>query len=350
MTPGILKSAVWIPDQVDTATQIAAASGLPEFVVREKMGIVQKCRAPQHVHPSDMAIAACQSVLAGEPKDSIDLLIWVGSEYKDYPLWSAGIFVQEALGLKKAWSFDASARCSSMMLGFKLACDLMKSDSKLERVLLCGGHRTGDLVNYADPQTRFLYNLSDGGAAVLLGRNGHNPVHHTAMLTDGSFSRDVILPAGGTRHPIRAGINPSQTYLQVPDMQSMRERISEKSLSNFVTVIKQAAQDGVIAFLGLVHIKRSAHDEILARLGLKQDQSFYLDHFGHFGAPDQILAMGLAEQAGRLKPGDLIVLASAGIGYTWAATALTWNRAQFKLIGGETVQESQSQLKFGGVP
>ncbi|MEO7000264.1 MAG: 3-oxoacyl-[acyl-carrier-protein] synthase III C-terminal domain-containing protein, partial [Ktedonobacterales bacterium] len=63
---------------------------------------------------------------------------------------------------------------------------------------------------------------------------------------------------------------------------------------------------------------------ILSMLGLREDQSVYLDEYGHIGAPDQPLALELALAAGRLHAGDLVVMASAGLGFTWGATALRW--------------------------
>jgi 3-oxoacyl-[acyl-carrier-protein] synthase-3 len=54
-----------------------------------------------------------------------------------------------------------------------------------------------------------------------------------------------------------------------------------------------------------------------------------MDHYGHFGAPDQILSLGLAEKRGLLKKGDHVVLASAGIGYMWSAMSLRWDENTF---------------------
>src|SRR5690606_37674221 len=101
----------------------------------------------------------------------------------------------------------------------------MAADPRVKRVLLCGGHRTGDLVNTHDPDTRFLYNLADGGSALLLERgdvDATNAVGGISIVTDGAFSLDVVLPAGGTRVPVRPGLlgdGPAraQTFLTVPD-------------------------------------------------------------------------------------------------------------------------------------
>lgn len=332
MSIGLARAAIWLPEEYQDAADISARSGVPEEVVRQKMGIVRKCRAPSSMHTSMLAIEAAKRALEGIDPDSIDLLIWTGSEYKDYPVWTAGIYVQEQLGLRKAWAFDMASRCSSNVVGLKVAKAMMTADPNLNRVLLCGGHRTGDLVNFKDPNARFLYSLSDGGSALLLERGAPNEILHGAVITDGSFSEDVIIPGGGTRKPARDGLAYEDTFLCVPDVKGMRERLADRSLENFVQVIRDAAQGSMeqpIDYLALLHLKRSAHDHILGTLGLEQEQSIYMDHFGHFGAPDQVVSLGLAERASKLKAGDHVVLASAGIGYTWSAISLRWQEPCF---------------------
>ncbi len=328
------KSAVWLPETFEDSAYIAEQSGIPREVIEKKMGIIKKCRAPKDCHPSQMAINAAKMVLEGEDPNSIDLVIWTGSEYKDYHVWSAGIFVQRELGLKKAWAFDMAARCSSNVVGLKIAKSMMMADPKINKVLLCGGHRTGDLVNYKDETSRFLYNLSDGGAAMLIekGEEEHNPILESSIITDGDFSLDVIIPGGGTKNRSRDGLGKFDTYLTCPDIVGMRERLADRSIENFLSVIKESAQASMnkpIDYLSLLHMKKSAHDMILDGLELKQEQSIYLDHYGHFGAPDQVLSLGLAERRGLLKKGDHISLASAGIGYTWSAISLRWDGPTF---------------------
>lgn len=332
MTIAITKTAMWLPDGYESSAAIAQQSNLPELVVREKMGIRGKYRAGCDEHPSHMAINAARAVLVDIDPLSIDLVIWTGSEYKDYIVWSAGIFVQRELGLRNAFAFDLGARCSTNVLALDVARSMMTANPAIKRTLLCGGHKTSELVNYQDPNSRFLYNLSDGGSAILIERANGNPILGSSIITDGDFSLDVIVPGGGTRAPWRNRPDTKTSYLSVPDLSGMRNRLAEKSLENFVKVIRTAATSSTerpIDYLALLHMKRSAHDELLDRLELRQDQSIYLDEYGHFGAPDQVLSLGLAEQRKILKPGDHVVLASAGIGYTWSAISLRWDRPTF---------------------
>ena len=322
------KAAVWLPEGFEDSNYIAAQTGVPEKVVREKMGIVRKCRASSDMHPGEMAVRAARKVLKGIDPLSVDMVIWTGSEYKDYIVWTAGIYVQKELGLRNAHAFDISARCGNKILGLHLAKSLILTNPNLKRVLLCGGHRTGDLVNYKDPGARFLNNLSDGGSAVLLERGENNPLLESSIITDGDFTHDVIVPAGGTKNPTRNNPDASLTYLQVPDIEGMRVRLEARSIQNFLKVIREASSKSMtkpIDYLALLHMKKSAHDAILSPLELAQNQSIYLDHYGHFGAPDQVLSLGLAEKRGLLKKGDHVTFASAGIGYMWSAMSMRWD-------------------------
>jgi 3-oxoacyl-[acyl-carrier-protein] synthase-3 len=330
----LARAAVFLPEGRETAADIARSSGVPEVVVATKLGIVQKRRAPADLHPSEMAVRAARLCLEGVDPDSVDVIVWTGSEYKDHVVWTAAIHVQRQLGCRKAFAFDLSARCSTGILGLKLAADLLGANPSYRRILLCGGHRTGDLVDYTDPATRFLYNLADGGSAMLVergddGDSAGNTLLDAKILTDGDFSTDVLLPAGGTKIPARARPDPSTTYLRVPDPEGMKDRLDKVSLQNFLDVIRGAANGRQIGCLALLHMKRSAHDGIVDALGLSPERAIYLDHYGHFGSPDQVLSLGLAEQRGLLRPGDVVVFASAGLGYMWAAMSFAWQRPVF---------------------
>lgn len=327
------RAAVFLPEERESGAAIAEQSGLPLSVVVEKMGIVEKRRAPATLHPSTMAVEAAKRCLGGLDPESVDVLIWTGSEYKDHIVWTAAIDVQRQLGCKNAFAFDLSARCSTGILGLEVARGLLTANPSWRRVLLCGGHRTGDLVDYQDPDSRFLYNLADGGSAMLLERvspdEPHNALLQTSIITDGAFSRDVILPAGGTVTTTRSAPDASTTFLRVPDPAGMKQRLDAVSLQNFLSVIRTAAGERRIGYLSLLHMKRSAHDAILKELGLSQTQSIYLDHYGHYGSPDQVLSLGLAEERGLLKDGDVVVFASAGLGYMWAAASFVWRKPTF---------------------
>jgi len=334
---GLMALATYLPRQVQDAAYIAERSGLPEAVVREKLGIREKRRAGPEDQTSAMGHWAALLALerAGVAPEELDLILYSGSMHKDFYVWSAANRIQHLLGAKNAFAFELAALCTTNVLALKVARDLMTADPRLRTVLICGGHRTADLIDFRDQSTRFLFNLSDGGSAMVL-RRGH-PANHvlgSSFITDGSLSEDVTIPAGGTRLPTSpATLERGQHTFHVSDPAHLKAGLDGVSEERFVRVVREAVErsgraPSEIAFLAINHMKPSMHRRILAELGLREDQSIYLADYGHIGAPDQVLALELAAAEGRLHDGDLVVLASAGLGFTWGATALRWGRAE----------------------
>jgi 3-oxoacyl-[acyl-carrier-protein] synthase-3 len=201
-------------------------------------------------------------------------------------------------------------------------------------VLLAGGYRNGDLIDYANPRVSFMYSLAAGGGAMVL-RRGHegNELLGGAMISDGDFADDVSCAGGGTIAPLTAETaGTAAAMLDVHDVEGMKARLAERSHANFMRVIREAAKQGGheardIDYLALLHMKRSAHAAVLDELGLSQHQSYYLEQYGHIGQFDPILSIELGVDAGRIRPGALIVMASAGVSYAWGAYALRWGPA-----------------------
>lgn len=335
-TVGILSVGSYVPKTFISAAQIAHETGIPETVIATKFGIVQKPIPGPDDHTNAMALWAAEEALrdgklSGE---EIDVVLCTTEEWKEYPLWTAGIKLAYDLGAKRAWAIDVQMRCATTMTAIKMAKALMLTDEKIRTVLIAGGYRNGDFVDYKNANARFLTNLSAGGGAIVLRRDlGANEVLETSVVVDGSFSHDVIIPIGGTVKPIEASdVTEGRYRFDVPDPEGMKHRLDSLSMQNFLRVVDEAlAESGLsrkdIDYLNILHMKKSAHDFVLRELGLKEEQSVYLDMYGHMGQQDQALSIKRGIELGRLKPGHIMVMVAAGIGYAWSATVVRWGAA-----------------------
>src|SRR5699024_9331725 len=148
----------------------------------------------------------------------------------------------EAIGAHHAWGFDVALRCGTTIMGLQVAKSLMLTNSEIKTVLLAGGYRNGDLIDYTNDRTRFMFNLAAGGGAIILQRDYQkNIVLETDIITDGSFSEDVVVPVGGTKSPLtKEDLEHGLLRLDVTDPQGMKARLEQKSLQNFIEVIKSA--------------------------------------------------------------------------------------------------------------
>jgi 3-oxoacyl-[acyl-carrier-protein] synthase III len=332
---GIVSTGLYLPEEYLTGREIAQKAGIPTNVVEEKMGIKKKYVPGPNDHTCEMGIIAAKQAIekAGINPLEIDVVIYIGEEHKEYPLWTAGIKLQEEVGALNAWAFDVALRCGTTVMALKVAKSLMMADTTINTVLLAGGYRNVDFIDYQNPRTRFMFNLGAGGGAILL-KKGHNEnvLLETELLTDGSFSEDVVVVSGGTKNPItKEAIEQRTNKLDVLDPEGMKQRLEQKSMVNFIKVIRESMRksgykDEDISYLAMLHMKKSAHEYVLKELGLSGEQSIYLEDYGHIGQIDQILSLELALKEGKVKEGDLVVCVSAGIGYAWGATTIKWGK------------------------
>ncbi len=329
--PGVTGIGTYLPAGRMTAAELASATGLPEWVVRDKLGIAHRVVPGPDDHPTAMGVRAAADALAdaGVRAEDVDVVVSITEEYKEYAVWTAGIKLAHDVGAVNAYAYDVGQKCGTAVLALKQARDTILADESVNTVLVAGGYRNGDLVDLSDPHVRFMYNLGAGAAAFVVQRGRGHELLGSAFRTDGSFSLDVLVPVGGTVEPVTAG-NASRFRLRVTDPAGMRERLEAKSMDNFVAVIEDAVtrsgaalQD--VAYVAMLHVKRSAHEALLARLGLPLERSIYLSDYGHIGQVDQALSLQLARREGRLRPGDLVVLVAAGVGYVWNAICLRWD-------------------------
>ncbi len=328
---GLTGIGIHLPEERMSADAIAAASGLPLWVVKEKLGIDAKPVPGPADQPTAMGVSAARKALedAGVAPEDVDVVICMTEEYKEYPVWTAGIKLAHDLGAVNAYAYDIGQKCGTGVLALKQARDLLRADPHVNTVLVAGGYRNGDLIDYSDENVRFMYNLGAGAAAAVVQRNAsRNQVLDAAVRTDGSFSLDVLVPVGGTIEPVTPQ-NAGQFRLQVPDPAGMKRRLEQKSLDNFVVVVQEAVERSGyrladIAYLAMLHVKPSAHQYLLSQLGLNETQSIYLREYGHIGQVDQLLSLDLARREGRLKDGDLVVMVAAGVGYVWNALCIRW--------------------------
>ena len=310
---GIVSVGTYSPEGYMTAAEIAEASGLPVWVVRDKLGIEGKHVAGPDDQPNEMGIKAAQQCLAQSDIDpqQIDLILCTTEEWREYLLWTSGIHMAHELGATRAWAMDIHARCATTVGAMKMARDMMIADPEVNTVLIAGGYRISDFIDFSNHRTSFMFNIGSGGGAMLLRK--HHPRNHVLgahMIADGSMSKHVIVPASGTvAFPSDEAVRQGQFYFDLVEPEAMKERLNAVSMDNWMTCVREALRksgskpDGAaystedIDFLNMVLIKPSGHREMVARLGLTEDQAVYLGDIGHTGEQDAMFGIqrGLAE-------------------------------------------------------
>lgn len=339
-TVGIVSVGTYSPQGYLTAEEIAEQSGLPEWVVRDKLGISKKHVGGPDDHPNEMGIKAALDCLAQTDiaPEEIDVVLCTTEEWREYFLWTAGIHLAYEIGATNAWAIDIHNRCATTVSGMKMAKNMMLADPEINTVLIAGGYRISDFIDFGNRRTTFLWNIGSGGGAMLLRKNwSRNEVLGSHIMADGFMSKHVLVPASGTvQFPTEEAVEAGLFRFDLLEPEAMKGRLNDVSMDNWVKCVDEALRksgrkaDGTayskadIDFLNMVLIKPSGHREMLARLGLTEEQAVYLGEIGHTGEQDAMFGIREGLKTGRLKDGDLMVIVAAGIGYVWAAGAVKW--------------------------
>ena len=327
---GLAATASYLPETWMTAAQIADASEIPESVVVEKFGLRGKHIAGDDEHVSDMSVAAAARLLAENEVDpgEVDVVMYYGSLWKDYPVWQAAPWIAHRLGCEQAYGLEYANVSCGTPVALRLARNFLLAEPELRNILIVAASRESHLLDYGNERSRFMFNFGDGAVAGLLTRDAGHELLGSHALTNGSFSLQVKVPAGGSVEPASPEtVAGRRHFLDVADPTQMKDGLDEVSLPNFVGAARGALErSGAtlddVSYLCGIHMKRSMHEAIVRELG--HPRAAYLDDTGHMSGVDPLLALDRAGRAGELSEGDLVLLLAAGTGYTWAASVVRW--------------------------
>jgi len=334
---GIVGTGIYLPEGRMTAKEISEQTkGVwTEEAIINKLGIKQKpipTKMPDDGSQEMGALAALDALknTGLDPKE-IDVILSVTEEWKEYPLTTSALYIQDRIGAINAWGIDVQNRCCTTVSAMKMAKDMLIADDEVSVVMVVGGYRNGDFVDYSDPKMSMMYDLGAGGGAIILKKNyGKNLLLGSHMIGDGSLARTAGVEIGGQCNPLTlSNLEESKKSLRLLDAESMKNRLKEVSMNNWYKCMdeslrKSGLERKDIGYLDILHMKRSGHMAMLNELGLSEEQSIYLEDYGHIGQIDQILSLHLALQTGQVKDGTVVCMLAAGIGYVWAANIIKW--------------------------
>ncbi len=336
---GLESWGIYLPKERHTAEYMAQETGIPADVLESKFGLKSKTVPGPDDHTVKMgAIAAEQALKQAEiTADDLDVIIWAGEVYSEYPMQTYAIKLQKYLGCPtKPWAFDINQRCGTFIVGLLLAKGLMQIYPKYNRILIASGYRNSDLIDYKNPRVRFMYSLAASGvAAVVKSDTQDNEILGISAISDGRFADDVYVPYGGTVNPITAeAIEKNWHKLDVSDPSGLKERLDQFSMDSFVKVIDEALSLSKLTrkdinYLALLHMKWSAFKYVAEAVGIDPvKQAEYIDDIGHNGQNDGIISLERGIKNGKIKNGDNVVLTAAGIGWAWNAGVIRWGNPQ----------------------
>ena len=192
-------------------------------------------------------------------------------------------------------------------------------------MLVVAACRESTSLDYGNERSRFMFNFGDGAVAGLLVAGGErNELLGCHGITDGSFSLQVKVPAGGSVTP-----DGGYRFLDVADPAAMKDGLDEVSLHELRRGRRGRARAERRHARRRRLPLRHPHEAVDAPSALRRaraaaERPAYLDDTGHMSGVDPLLAFDRAARAGELRDGELVLLLAAGTGYTWAASVVRW--------------------------
>ena len=316
----------YVPPRLLTNADLERMVATNDQWITERTGIRERHIVEKGVATSDLAVEAARRCLAKRGIEASDLdTIIVATVTPDMLFPSSACLVQDKLGAKGAWGFDLSAASSGFPYALQVGAKLVESGAH-KKVMVIGADVMSSIIDYTDRTTCVIF--GDGAGAVLIepceeGEVGLIDFWHEI---DGSGAVSLNMPAGGSLLPASHETVDNKQHFVHQDGQAVYKFAVRKMAEAAETVLGRNGIEGSDLNCFIPH---QANKRIILstaeRLKLPLERVVInIDRFGNTTAGTIPLAMNTALEEGRLKKGDLVLLASVGAGFTVGATLLRW--------------------------
>jgi 3-oxoacyl-[acyl-carrier-protein] synthase-3 len=316
----------YVPPQILTNKDLEKMVDTNDEWIVSRTGIRERHVLAKGLGVSDMCVEAAKKCLAirGIEASEIELII-VGTVTPDMMFPSTACLVQDKIGAKGAWGFDVSGGCSGFVYALQAGVKMVESGAH-KKVLVCGGDANTRMTDYTDRTTCVLF--GDGCGAVLIepceeGEIGFIDFVHEV---DGSGGVSLNLKGGGSLNPSTHETVDKKMHYIFQDGPAVYKFAVRKMAEATTKLLERNGVTG--ADLGCF-IPHQANKRIITstaeRLGMDPERVIInIEKYGNTSAGTIPLAMETAVEEGKLKKGDLVLLAAVGAGFTVGAALLRW--------------------------
>ncbi len=312
---GIIGIGKCVPDTIVT-NQDLVAGGLDttdEWIV-SRTGIRERRIADAETRTSHLAYGASQDAIkdAGISPTDIDMVI-VATSTPDFALFpSTACLLQDRLGLRKdIGAVDVSAACTGFNYALSMAEQYVATGS-CRYVLVVAGDVLSRHLDWTDRSICILF--GDGAGACVVGQVPEGlGLIDSKLYSDGSYADILQVKPDGPSHIYMDGRAVFKVAVNavVPAVEAILQKNGLSGSDVDLLVLHQAN-------LRIIEATRE-------RLGIPEDRVMKtIEIYGNTSAASIPMALCDAKQAGRLKRGDVVLLAGFGAGFTWGTTLFRW--------------------------
>jgi 3-oxoacyl-[acyl-carrier-protein] synthase III len=318
--------ATYVPPRLLTNADLEKMVDTTDEWILQRTGIRERHIVEPGVATSDLGAEAATHAIAnaGLTADDIGFIV-VGTVTPDTMFPSTACLIQHKIGAHRAWGFDISAACSAFTYSLTTACQLVSSGAH-EHALVVGADVMSSIIDYQDRSTCVLFGDGAGAVVVSAAEAGGPQILDFEHEIDGGGGPALCMPAGGSRMPSSHETVEQRLHYVKQDGATVFKFAVRKTEEIARRILER---NGLTAADIDLFVSHQANRRIILaateKLGIDPSKVIInIERFGNTTAATIPLALNDAIQSGRLRKGQLVLLASVGAGFTVGAVLLRW--------------------------
>jgi 3-oxoacyl-[acyl-carrier-protein] synthase-3 len=319
----------FVPARVVANAELSAALGEDiDAFVSTTLGIRERRWCADDESTADLAEHAARAALAdaGLGAEDIDLLI-VSTDTPEYVSPATSSVLHGRLGMRRtAGTFDVNSACAGFATALDAAWKYIRADERYDRVLVVAVYAMSKFLDPADKKTVTIF--ADGAGAVILERSDEPGILASELYADGSLAPGMGVFAGGTAEPITVGVLNDGVRNRLRFVTKYPKEVNEEGWPRIArSVLARAGKTVEEVDLWLwTQVNLSTIEMVMDRLDVPMSKAHtVMAKWGYTGSACLPMALDDAVKAGRLDPGDLVVMTGSGAGLSMGCVALRWN-------------------------
>ncbi|HET8885343.1 MAG TPA: beta-ketoacyl-ACP synthase III [Salinimicrobium sp.] len=325
----------YVPENIVTNDDLSKKMETNDAWIQERTGIKER----RHIKKGDGNSTAVMGVKAAKialeraeiSKDDIDLIVFATLS-PDYYFPGAGVQVQEMLDIHTCPALDVRNQCSGFIYALSVADQFIKT-GMYKNVLVIGSENHSGGLDMTTRGRSVSVIFGDGAGAAVLSRSDHNAqgILSTHLHSEGKHALELALKGPSTMHWVPEILEENPQGDDIPYFPYMNGQfVFKHAVVRFSEVIKEGLEanglevkdiDMLIPHQANLRISQF----IQQKFGLKDEQVFNnIQKYGNTTAASIPIALTEAWEEGKIKEGDVIVLAAFGSGFTWASAVIKW--------------------------
>jgi len=317
--------AGYLPPKVMTNADFEKILETSDEWIRTRTGIRERHIVETGSATSHMATEAAKLLLAQTNTNPAEIdLIVLASVTPDMFFPATACLVQDRIGAKNAWGFDLSAACSGFAYALTVGAQFVGAGTH-KKALVIGSDSMSRILDYKDRATCVLF--GDGAGAVLVepATEGEGILDFQHDI-DGSGGAYLYMPGGGSLNPSTHETVDKNMHVVHQDGSQVFKYAVRRMAELAAGLLERNGFKGddlalVVPHQANLRIIRAMQE----RLGVEDSKVMVnIDRYGNTTAGTIPLGLWDAIARGKLKKGDLVLLAAVGAGYTTGGVLLRW--------------------------